>query len=207
MHTEPRTHTPAPSCTSDMCAHELTQGRGRVFACIACTWRTGDVCMSARTSYSYSASLVRKCSWKGFLLSGLERNVSGDSAERRSRNARGETLAPPCVKTSSPPPSAALLFLAPRSAQRSITERCGFRVPRLIAGIPAKGGRDGTAIARVTPEFLDEENLERRRRAWTGPSPFVTFYKSVPLFLSRLSVAFRDAHLRANTTRKENCTH
>jgi len=40
----------------------------------------------------YSASSVRKCSWKGFLLSGLERNVSGDSATANADRARQELL-------------------------------------------------------------------------------------------------------------------
>lgn len=51
----------------------------------------GRVC--ATTYQLESARLVRKCSWKGFLLSGLERNVSGDSttADRPREFCRSPT--------------------------------------------------------------------------------------------------------------------
>lgn len=96
----------------------FTQGR---VACIACgVYLMLRMCVCARAHVPVKATrLARygKCSWKGFLLSGLERNVSGDSTTASDDRARGTfCVALPRVWKTSPTAAltASLLFLAPR---------------------------------------------------------------------------------------------
>jgi len=94
---------------------------------------------SAR-SWSYSASSVRKCSWKDFLLSGLERNVSGDSAMASADRARGKLLSLPRVKNKFIATLDCVAIFGTRSTERPI----GWLVHR----INSASGLENTSVAK-----------------------------------------------------------